>query len=245
MPDASTSILNTVTCSQGIHTTIYWDPVYKHFSTIRVGLEDTQYKFCSYLDPVGRHSGGPCSCASTLRRSVHPRQWSNYLVHCNTGGDIISVRCAPWNDYCILCSWNPHIIYSKIYFIFNSLCLVSCQHISLTHSLARFIAAPLVDLLLSWPPEHPMLRNTLVFQIRQRKSSSLFRWLPYEPQRRWPRTLKQQLLWLLLGLLQASKIAWRLMTRTMKRMLPSLPLRRSHGVIVPSVKPILLQTLQT
>ena len=74
MPDASTSIPNTVTHSQGVQTTIYWDPQYKHFGTIQVGLEDTRYKFCSYIDPVTRHSGGPCDCASTLRRSVHPRQ---------------------------------------------------------------------------------------------------------------------------------------------------------------------------
>ena len=74
MQDASTSTSNTGTRSQGIQTTIYWDPIYKHFGTIRVGLEDTRYKFCSYIDPVVRHSGGPCDCASTLQRSVHPRQ---------------------------------------------------------------------------------------------------------------------------------------------------------------------------
>ena len=52
MPDASTSTPNTVIRNQGIQTTIYWDPIHTHFGTIRVGLEDTQYKFCSYIDPV-------------------------------------------------------------------------------------------------------------------------------------------------------------------------------------------------
>ena len=88
MQDTSTSTLTSTTHSQGVQTTIYWDPVYKPFGTIQVGLEDTRYKFCSYLHPAQRHGGGPCNCASTLRRSIHPRQQGHYLVHCNTSGDI-------------------------------------------------------------------------------------------------------------------------------------------------------------
>ena len=52
MPDASTSTPDTITRNQGVQTTIYWDSQYKHFSTIQVGLKDTRYKFCSYIDPV-------------------------------------------------------------------------------------------------------------------------------------------------------------------------------------------------
>ena len=74
MPDASTSTLTTIPQSQGIQTTIYWDSEYKHFGTIRVGLEDMRYKFCSLVDLLKQHSGGPCNCDSTLKRSVHPRQ---------------------------------------------------------------------------------------------------------------------------------------------------------------------------
>ena len=74
MLNASTSTPNTVTHAQGVQTTIYWDPQYKHFGTIQVGLENIRYKFCSFINPVQHHSGGPCNCASTLRRSVHPRQ---------------------------------------------------------------------------------------------------------------------------------------------------------------------------
>ena len=67
MPDASTSTSTKVTHEQGVQTTIYWDPVHKRFRTVRVGLEDSQYKYCLYIDPVQRHSGGPCTCKSTLR----------------------------------------------------------------------------------------------------------------------------------------------------------------------------------
>ena len=49
MPDASTSISTKVTQEQGIQTTIYWDPVHKRFGTVQVGLEDSQYIYCSYV----------------------------------------------------------------------------------------------------------------------------------------------------------------------------------------------------
>ena len=60
MPDASTSTSTTVTYEQGIQTTIYWDPVHKRFGTVRVGLEDSQYKFCLYINPMQRHGGVLC-----------------------------------------------------------------------------------------------------------------------------------------------------------------------------------------
>ena len=41
MPDASTSTTTTEKRKQGVQTTIYWDPVYKRFGTVRVGLEDS------------------------------------------------------------------------------------------------------------------------------------------------------------------------------------------------------------
>ena len=67
MPDASTSTSTKVTREQGIQTTIYWDPIHKQFGTVQVGLEDSRYKYCSYIDPVQRHGGGPCTCESTNR----------------------------------------------------------------------------------------------------------------------------------------------------------------------------------
>ena len=65
MPDASTSTSTKVTCEQGIQTTIYWDPVHKWFGTVQVGLEDSQYKYCLYIDPMQHHGGGPCTCENT------------------------------------------------------------------------------------------------------------------------------------------------------------------------------------
>ena len=72
MPDTSTSTSTKVTHEQGVQTTIYWDPVHKRFGTVRVGLEDSQYIYCSYVFPHQKHEGGPCTCESTQRRSVHP-----------------------------------------------------------------------------------------------------------------------------------------------------------------------------
>ena len=67
MPDASTSTTTTEKCKQGVQTTIYWDPVYKRFRTVQVGLEDSWYKFCLYINPIQWHGRGPCNCESTLQ----------------------------------------------------------------------------------------------------------------------------------------------------------------------------------
>ena len=97
MQDTSTSTSTKDTCKQGVQTTIYWDPVHKQFGTVQVRLEDSQYIYCSYIFPHQCHKGGPCTCESTIRWSVHPRQWSDYLVHCNTSGDSIPQQSMAWH----------------------------------------------------------------------------------------------------------------------------------------------------
>ena len=59
---------------------------------------------------------------------------------------VYSVQCVPWNHYCVLYPWIPHIASSKTYSQFNLLCSVSCWCISLTYPFVCFIAAPLIDL---------------------------------------------------------------------------------------------------